>query len=100
MLQALASLGTVCKALCGVAAGSTRAAISQHFATSNNVSGKSRTLASAHLIWRRRCRCVYLDVSAKEGTQETAVTLVGLVLGLWAVDILGIPRKQFVCLLS
>jgi hypothetical protein len=50
----------ICKALCGVAAGTTKLCITNHFCLRNNAS----------------------DVSAKEGTQETAVTLVGLILGM------------------
>lgn len=50
----------LCKSLCGVAAGATRVAISQHFACEGNVA----------------------EVQAKEGTQETAVSLLGLALGL------------------
>ena len=57
-------LPTVCianilKALCGVAAGSTRASITSHFALRDNVA----------------------DVSAKEQAQETAATLLGIVAG-------------------
>ena len=51
----------VAKALCGVAAGATRAALAQHF-----------SLTGAGVA----------EVQAKEGAQETAVTLVGLLLGL------------------
>lgn len=54
------SLGCVCTALCGVAAGSTRAAISQHFARNGDVA----------------------DLHAKEGVQENVVTLVGIALGM------------------
>ena len=49
----------ICKSLCGVAAGATRVAISQHFASEGNIS----------------------EVQAKEGTQETFVSMVGLMLG-------------------
>lgn len=52
-------LATVCKAMCGVSAGATKAALTHHFAKNNNSA----------------------DVQAKESAQETAVTLVGLVLG-------------------
>ena len=60
----LACIGTLCRALCGVAAGATRASLMSHFALHNNIA----------------------DISAKEGIQETAVTLAGLVLGWQAVD--------------
>jgi hypothetical protein len=49
----------ICKSLCGVAAGATRVGISQHFATEGNIS----------------------EVQAKEGTQETFVSMMGLMLG-------------------
>eukprot|EP01138_Halocafeteria_seosinensis_P013738 gb/GECG01014029.1/.p1 GENE.gb/GECG01014029.1/~~gb/GECG01014029.1/.p1 ORF type:complete len:570 (+),score=39.46 gb/GECG01014029.1/:1-1710(+) len=52
-------LASVCKSLCGVAAGCTKSTISQHFAISNNLA----------------------DVSAKETAQENVVTLVGLLMG-------------------
>eukprot|EP00466_Bigelowiella_natans_P013012 jgi/Bigna1/87403/estExt_fgenesh1_pg.C_200033 len=50
---------TVCKAMCGVAAGATKAALTGHFALRNNAA----------------------DVQAKESSQETFVTLLGLVAG-------------------
>jgi Vitamin B6 photo-protection and homoeostasis len=49
----LACLGSICRALCGVAAGATRATLSSHFARTNNLS----------------------DISAKEGIQEVCMTL-------------------------
>jgi hypothetical protein len=59
-----------CKAVCGVAAGATRVAISAHFsrAASREAGGAGSAAAVA-------------EVAAKEGTQETAVTLLGLCLG-------------------
>lgn len=56
----LTSISSICKACCGLVAGATRARISSHFAH------------KGHLA----------DVTAKESTQETAVTLLGLGLGL------------------
>ena len=50
---------SISKAICGVCGGATRAALTQHFATSNNTA----------------------DVSAKDGNQETAVSLIGIILG-------------------
>jgi hypothetical protein len=50
----------ILRAMCGVAAGATRAVVTSHFAKSNNTA----------------------DVQAKEGSQETMVTLLGMVLGL------------------
>lgn len=57
-----ACLGTICRALCGVSAGATRGAILSHFARANNAA----------------------DLNAKEGMQETAVTLMGMTMG-WGV---------------
>jgi hypothetical protein len=55
-----AGAGSVCRSMCGVAAGASRAALTAHFARKgNNLS----------------------DISTKENLQETAVTLSGLVLG-------------------
>ena len=52
-------LSALLRAFCGVAAGATRAALTSHFALAHNVA----------------------DVSAKEGSQETAVTLLGMLVG-------------------
>jgi hypothetical protein len=51
------------RAFTGVAAGATRAALTAHFARAHNIA----------------------DVSAKEGSQETAVTLLGMLLGFFFV---------------
>lgn len=63
----LLSFGSVCKALCGVSAGATRTCITSHLAKKNNMA----------------------DVGAKENTQETAVTLLGLVIGIYLAPILN-----------
>jgi len=63
----MVTVGSICRAMCGVAAGSTRPAISLHFARSNNLA----------------------DISAKESIQETLVTLIGLVTGLLCAKLLG-----------
>ena len=55
----VAALGACCKTICGMTAGATRASITAHFALRDNLA----------------------DVSAKEGAQETAVTLLGLLVG-------------------
>ena len=56
---AIAAAAQVAKSMCGVAAGATKASLTSHFALHNNMA----------------------DVQAKEGSQETAVTLLGLLLG-------------------
>jgi len=60
---ALACAGSVARSLCGCAAGATRAALTSHFA---------------------RHRRNAADIAAKEGSQETAVTLVGMCVGVLA----------------
>lgn len=64
---ALTSISTLCKACCGLIAGATKARISAHFAM------------PGHLA----------DVTAKESTQETAVALVGLVVGMLLAQVIG-----------
>lgn len=56
----LACFGAMCRSVTGVAGGATRMALTQHFALHGNAA----------------------DISAKEGSQETAVTLLGMILGL------------------
>jgi hypothetical protein len=53
------SAACICRSMCGVSSGATRAALMQHFALAGNVA----------------------DLAAKEGNQETAVTLLGMVGG-------------------
>eukprot|EP00966_Prymnesium_polylepis_P319134 7371173-Prymnesium_polylepis.1 len=55
----VAALGAACKSICGMVAGACRASVTAHFALRGNLA----------------------DVSAKEGAQETAVTLMGLLVG-------------------
>lgn len=56
----LACLGAICRTITGVAGGATRMALTSHFALQDNAA----------------------DIAAKEGSQETAVTLIGMFLGL------------------
>jgi hypothetical protein len=60
----IACIGSVCRAMCGIAAGATRVALTHHFALENN----------------------YADIASKEGMQETAVTLFGLVCGMYMAN--------------
>ncbi|KAH7436708.1 hypothetical protein KP509_05G032200 [Ceratopteris richardii] len=53
-------LGSLARSVTGVASGATRAALTQHFALQENAA----------------------DISAKEGSQETAATLSGMLLGM------------------
>lgn len=54
------SMGTICKVMCGIAAGATKGSITQHFCLRGNMA----------------------DLNAKEGTQETLVSLIGMLLGI------------------
>ncbi|KAF8389708.1 hypothetical protein HHK36_024227 [Tetracentron sinense] len=53
-------LGSLSRSFTGVASGATRAALTQHFSLQNNAA----------------------DISAKEGSQETLATMIGMVLGM------------------
>jgi hypothetical protein len=64
---AMTSISTLCKSCCGLIAGATKARISAHFAR------------PGHLA----------DVTAKESTQETAVALCGLLLGMVLAQVIG-----------
>jgi hypothetical protein len=65
----VACAGTLCRSLCGVAAGATRASLMQHFSHGS----------AAHIA----------DIAAKEGTQESAVTLIGMALGVQMARLVG-----------
>lgn len=56
----LTSISTLCKVACGICAGATKGNITDHFATSGNRA----------------------DVNAKESTQETLVSLMGMIMGI------------------
>ena len=56
----LACIGSICRAITGCAGGATRVVLTQHFALQGNAA----------------------DIAAKEVSQETAVTLIGMILGL------------------
>lgn len=65
---ALSCAANAAKAVCGVAAGATKVAVSAHFARAAALSSAAGGAAVA-------------EVAAKEATQETAMTLTGLALG-------------------
>ncbi|KAH7306023.1 vitamin B6 photo-protection and homoeostasis-domain-containing protein [Stachybotrys elegans] len=65
------SLGEALRALCGVAAGASKAALSVHFAKHDNLA----------------------ELNAKEASQETAVGLVGLLVGTIVVKHVEDPRS-------
>ncbi|KAF3431582.1 hypothetical protein FNV43_RR26313 [Rhamnella rubrinervis] len=72
-------LGSLSRSFTGVASGATRAALTQHFALHNNAA----------------------DISAKEGSQETVATMIGMALGmLFARATMGHPVAIWFCFLS
>jgi hypothetical protein len=56
----VAASSTLCKTMCGMSAGATKGSITQHFAVAGNLA----------------------DLLAKEGTQETLVSLIGMTFGI------------------
>ena len=58
------SLSTIGKTMCGVSAGATKGRITQHFSRQGNMA----------------------DLSAKESTQETLVSLLGMMGGMWMAN--------------
>ncbi|KAL2226266.1 UNVERIFIED_CONTAM: Protein root UVB sensitive 3 [Sesamum indicum] len=72
-------LGSISRAFTGVASGATRAALTQHFALQNNAA----------------------DISAKEGSQETVATMMGMALGMVLARItMGHSIAIWFCFLS
>ncbi|XP_064948920.1 protein root UVB sensitive 3-like isoform X2 [Musa acuminata AAA Group] len=72
-------LGSLSRSFTGVAGGATRAALTQHFALQNNAA----------------------DISAKEGSQETVATMVGMALGMLLAHItMGNPVAIWLSFLS
>ncbi|KAE8990569.1 hypothetical protein PF011_g18303 [Phytophthora fragariae] len=71
-------VSSVCKTMCGVAAGATRSSLMTHFAKRDNMA----------------------DCAAKEGSQETAVKLFGLVFGMYFANAVNSsPRAVWVAFL-
>ena len=97
-------VATLCRAVCGVAGGATRAALTLHFSVADNAAGQPEGWMEG---WREGgregwiemlmcvCVCMYVcvcvcvcmcvclceDVSAKDGSQETLVNLLGMIVG-------------------
>ena len=66
------SLATVCKTMCGMAAGATKGSITHHFAIRGNMA----------------------DLNAKESTQETLVSLLGMIMGIGLARYLHALEKK------
>jgi Vitamin B6 photo-protection and homoeostasis len=62
----VSATSVLCKTMCGISAGATKGSITQHFAIHGNMA----------------------DLNAKESTQETIVTLIGMVGGIYAAKYL------------
>lgn len=60
------SLSTIGKTMCGISAGATKGRITQHFSRHGNMA----------------------DLTAKESTQETLVSLLGMIGGVWMANLL------------
>lgn len=68
----ITSLATICKTMCGMAAGATKGSITHHFAIHGNMA----------------------DLNAKESTQETLVSLLGMIFGIGLARYLHALEKQ------
>lgn len=68
----ITSLATICKTMCGMAAGATKGSITHHFAIHGNMA----------------------DLNAKESTQETLVSLLGMIFGIGLARYLHALGKQ------
>ena len=66
------SLATICKTMCGMAAGATKGSITHHFAIHGNMA----------------------DLNSKESTQETLVSLLGMIFGIGLARYLHGLEKQ------
>jgi hypothetical protein len=76
---ATACAGSLARAVCGVAAGATRAALTRHFARAHNAA----------------------DVAAKEASQETAVSVFGSAAGVWVARVTAeSPSSQWFVFLA
>lgn len=64
-------VSSICKTMCGVAAGATRSSLMTHFAKRDNMA----------------------DCSAKEGSQETAVKLFGLLFGMYFANAVNSSKE-------
>lgn len=72
-------LGSLSRSFTGVASGATRAALTQHFALQNNAA----------------------DISAKEGSQETVATMIGMAVGMLLARVTaGHSLAIWICFLS
>ncbi len=71
-LLCVSVMATLCRTLCGISAGATKGSITQHFAIHSNMA----------------------DLNAKEGTQETLVSLIGMILGIMLAKMIQTMDEQ------
>ncbi|KAF7882849.1 uncharacterized protein EAF02_006212 [Botrytis sinoallii] len=74
----LLSASSVCKSLCGVAAGSSKASLSAHFAKMGNLA----------------------ELNAKDASQETLISLLGMLVGTFVVSRISSQVATWIALLS
>lgn len=78
---ALLSLSSVLRSLCGVAAGSSKASLSAHFATQGNLG--ELNAVSPTVSWLLK---LYLMRQQKDSSQETIISLMGMLAGSLVVS--------------
>lgn len=74
----LLSASSVCKSLCGVAAGSSKASLSAHFAKQGNLA----------------------ELNAKDASQETLISLLGMLVGTFVVSRISSQTATWIALIS
>jgi Vitamin B6 photo-protection and homoeostasis len=68
----LSGTAVLCKTICGISAGATKGSITQHFAIAGNMA----------------------DLNAKEATQETLMSLLGMILGVGAAKVVNNTHRS------
>ncbi|CAD6450537.1 552d3496-06f8-414b-a32a-911fbe0b4266-CDS [Sclerotinia trifoliorum] len=74
----LLSASSVCKSLCGVAAGSSKASLSAHFAKQGNLA----------------------ELNAKDASQETLISLLGMLVGTFVVSRISSQTATWIALIT
>ncbi|QSZ31605.1 hypothetical protein DSL72_001172 [Monilinia vaccinii-corymbosi] len=74
----LLSASSICKALCGVAAGSSKASLSAHFAKQGNLA----------------------ELNAKDASQETLISLLGMLVGTFVVSKISSQTATWIALIT
>ncbi|KAG9246546.1 vitamin B6 photo-protection and homoeostasis-domain-containing protein [Calycina marina] len=74
----LMSFSSMLRSLCGVAAGSAKASLSAHFATQGNLG----------------------ELNAKDSSQETVISLIGMLVGTFVVSYISSQRSTWIALIT